>query len=62
MSHLAPFVATALKGKVVVDLLKENLRLKTWLESFQRIRITEKNGFPVYAERDFTKGKPTDHG
>lgn len=62
MSDLAPFVAAALKDKVVADLLEENRRLKRQVDSFQRVRITGKNGFPVYTEHDFTKGKPTDHG
>jgi hypothetical protein len=62
MSDLAPFVAAALKDKVVADLLEENRRLKRQVESFRRVRVTGKNGFPVYAEQDFTHGKPTDHG
>ncbi|CAB9526095.1 expressed unknown protein [Seminavis robusta] len=62
MSDLAPFVAAALKDKVVAELLEENRRLKRQVDSFQRVRITGKNGFPVYAEHDFALGKPTDHG
>lgn len=62
MSDLAPFVAAALNDKVVADLLEENQRLKHQLQSFQRVRITGKNGAPVYAEHDFGQGKPTDHG
>jgi len=62
MSDLAPFVAAALRDKVVAELLEENQRLKGQVKSFQRVRITGKNGFPIYAQQDFTTGKPTDHG
>jgi hypothetical protein len=62
MSDFAPFVAAALRDKTVTDLLEENQTLQDQLASFRTIRITGKDGFPVYAEQDFASGKPTDYG
>jgi hypothetical protein len=49
MSDLAPFVAAAIKNKVVHDMRKEIGGLKLQLSRMQEIEVTGPNGTPVYA-------------
>lgn len=57
MSDLGPFVAAHLRDKVIADLLHENTQLKMQLGSARKIAITGPGGSPVYAEKDFSKGR-----
>ena len=60
MSDLAPFVAAALRDKVVDDLLEENKRLKEKVEVLGEIRIvgrdTTRNAAVVYAKGKMAEG------
>jgi hypothetical protein len=47
MSDLAPFVAAAIKNKVVHDMRKEIGGLKLQLSRMQEIEVTGPNGTPV---------------
>lgn len=57
MSDLAPFVAAAIRDKVVVELKEENDRLRQLLRDLRKVEITGTGGSPVYATAQFD-----DHG
>jgi len=61
MSDLAPFVAAALRDKVVADLQDEVKHLREQLEREKRqsqtVAITGPQGSPVYAHAQFRDGK-----
>lgn len=50
MADLAPFVACVLKDKTVLELMRENERLRARISKAQRVQITGANGVPVYAQ------------
>ena len=56
MSDLAPYVAAALRDKVVDDLLDENRKLREQLDNARKVEITGKDGSPVYATGAFQDG------
>lgn len=49
MSDLAPFVAAALRDKVVQDLMEENKSIRQQLKYCRLVEITGPSGDPVYA-------------
>ncbi|CAB9496309.1 expressed unknown protein [Seminavis robusta] len=51
--ELAPFVAAALRDRVVTDLQKELQELKA---KYQAVELSGKGGFPVYASKSFSTG------
>jgi hypothetical protein len=53
MSDLAPFVAAALRDKVVQDLMEENKALRQKLQFARRVEITGPGGTPVHARAQF---------
>ena len=53
MSDLAPFVAAAIRDKVVVELKEENDRLRQQLRELRRVEITGTGGSPIYATAQF---------
>lgn len=57
MSDLGPFVAAHLRDKVIADLMHENKQLKIQLDCARKVSITGPGGSPVYAEKDFAKGR-----
>lgn len=57
MSDLAPFVAAALRDKVIDELLRENAELRGQLEETKVITVTGPNNSPVYAKAQFDSGR-----
>jgi hypothetical protein len=57
MSDLAPFVAAAIRDKVVEDLMKENAALKLRLSRTKQIEVTGPGGKPVYASANLEQGE-----
>jgi hypothetical protein len=53
MSDLAPFVAAALRDKVINDLMEENQAIRKQLQQARRVEITGPGGAPVYAHAQF---------
>jgi hypothetical protein len=53
MSDLAPFVAAALRDKVVEDLMEENQAIRGQLQQARRVEITGPGGAPVHAQAQF---------
>jgi len=69
MSDLAPFVAAAIKDRAMLELIAENKRLKEENETKRlreekeerlKVRITGKNGAPIYHEVSLLGGKKID--
>jgi hypothetical protein len=53
MSDLAPFVAAALRDKVVKELMEENQAIRKQLQQARRVEITGPGGTPVHAQAQF---------
>ena len=53
MSDLAPFVAAALRDKVVKELMEENQAIRKQLQQARRVEITGPGGAPVHAQAQF---------
>jgi hypothetical protein len=53
MSDLAPFVAAALRDKVVKELMEENQAIRQQLQQARRVEITGPGGTPVHAQAQF---------
>lgn len=56
MSDLGPFVAAALRDRVVQELLEENKQLRRERNEKSMIRVTGRSGTPVYYEDLVTNG------
>ncbi len=53
MSDLAPFVAAALRDKVIYELLEENKKLRERARFGMTVEVTGPEGQPVYARGQF---------
>ncbi|KAL3913294.1 MAG: hypothetical protein SGARI_000728 [Bacillariaceae sp.] len=59
-SHLAPFVAAALKDKTVEELMQKVEQQELALQKMMKVEITGPQGTPVYAEGQFEQGNYDD--
>jgi len=55
--NLANLVAASLRDRVVLEQMEEIKLLKKQLKASRKVEITGKDGTPVYAKGDFTKGR-----
>ena len=56
MSDLAPFVATVLRDRAMVDMLAEMEKLKRLVDDRLKVQITGRKGSPVYCEGSLKDG------
>lgn len=59
MSSLAPFVASAIKDKVIADMMDEITELKSELLASRKVQLTGPKGNPVYAEAQLNNDIPS---
>ena len=57
LPNLANLVAASLRDRVVLEQMEEIKLLKKQLKASRKVEITGKDGTPVYARGDFTKGQ-----
>uniref|UniRef100_A0A7S1CTD9 Uncharacterized protein n=1 Tax=Skeletonema marinoi TaxID=267567 RepID=A0A7S1CTD9_9STRA len=57
LPNLANLVAASLRDRVVLEQMEEIKLLKKQLKASRKVEITGKDGIPVYARGDFTKGQ-----
>jgi len=62
MSHLAPFVATVLRDKAMVEMMSEMEKLKTLVDDRLKVQVTGRKGTPVYCEGSLRDGYTSHRG
>ena len=62
MSDLAPFVATVLKDRAMIEMMTEMEKLKRLVDERLKVQITGKRGSPVYREGSLRDGYTSHRG